>query len=117
VCSKTIRTARSPTSFGNRVGLFMTPSSQMMESPTNPRRFTDLPVQMSEPHREGLCPSYFQRPLRRNILSVPQKSMCPDQEGSTPTLPWPTEPAPQFHSNQRSRGDCHHPYLTRTRKV
>src|SRR6266446_10966116 len=40
VCSNTIRTARSRTSGENRLGLAMTPSSQGMEPPINPGRFS-----------------------------------------------------------------------------
>jgi len=42
VCSMTIRTARCLTSSEYRIELFMTPSSQRVESPVNPGRFIQL---------------------------------------------------------------------------
>jgi hypothetical protein len=50
-CSSTIRTARSRSSCGYLVGLVISPSSQRMESPTFPGRFTALPGRHRRSHR------------------------------------------------------------------
>src|SRR5690606_40347718 len=48
-CSSTIRTARSRSSGEYRVGVFfMAPSSQRLEPPEKPGRFTDCPVRTNQ---------------------------------------------------------------------
>ncbi|MSP98339.1 MAG: hypothetical protein EXR29_14220 [Betaproteobacteria bacterium] len=54
-CSCTIRTARSRTSGENLLDLFMAPSSQGLEPPRNPGRFTPASAGAFIWRREGEC--------------------------------------------------------------